>query len=571
MNKASNTQKQLCAILICLVASVVVMVPYFCANSLHAGVDMSFHLNRIYDLAQNIKHGKLFSYIETYAMNQVGTPINMVYGVLPVYPLALALLVISDPILAIYVGWCSIVFISMLISYFCGLKYWYGNKKKALIFSFVYVLSAYNFSWMFLTFDVGQTAGYVFLPLIGYGTYSIFFRKKAEWLLLAFGMTGVIYSHILSFLMYLVVVMLIIAIALFTASNFWRKLKYIVYAGIATLLMTSFYWGTLFTIYTSNHLFITKSGTLSTAGTGLGDAIINALNNDESVGALLVITTIMGLFLWKKQSVTNRIIGMIGVIFFIATTSVFESIWNFVNKTPIVVLQWTGRILCISNFFLAIFAVETLWILISKTKYVQRWTIVVFALVVISLLSTSYSFLNTRTTQTVIDYKPSSEKALPFSNYQITSKRGFNYMVKGFNEGVGSIDYWPYTSMKKYMVEIQEHVALIGGQKQKITSHSISNGIIYKIYASKNNVSADLPFLNYNSYLVTINGKKAAYTKTKRNTIGVVLKKGNNKISIVYKTSVIIKIAEFVSWITVVILVLPKIIKGLKDYKKIDK
>lgn len=316
LNKLSNTQKQLIAALICLIASVIVMMPYFFANSLHAGVDMSFHLNRIYDVAQNIKQGKFFSYIETYAMNQVGTPINMVYGILPVYPLAIALAVIGNPILAIYSGWCFIVFISMLVSYFCGLKYWNGNKKKALIFSFMYVLSAYNFSWMFLTFDVGQTAGYVFLPLIVYGTYSIFFREKAEWLLLALGMTGVVYSHILSFLMYLVVVILIIVIALFKATGFWRKLKYIIYAGIVTILMTAFYWSTLFTIYTSNHLFITKSGTLSTAGIGLGDAIIKALNNDESVGAVLVITTVIGLFLWKKQSITNRIAGTIGIVFF---------------------------------------------------------------------------------------------------------------------------------------------------------------------------------------------------------------------------------------------------------------
>ena len=569
LNKFSNTRKQLIAALICLIASVIVMIPYFFANSLHAGVDMSFHLNRIYDVAQNIKQGKFFSYIETYAMNQVGTPINMVYGILPVYPLAIALVVIGNPILAIYSGWCFIVFISMLVSYFCGLKYWNGNKKKALIFSFIYVLSAYNFSWMFLTFDVGQTAGYVFLPLIVYGTYSIFFREKAEWLLLALGMTGVVYSHILSFLMYLVVVILIIVIALFTATGFWRKLKYIIYAGIVTILMTAFYWSTLFTIYTSNHLFITKSGTLSTAGIGLGDAIIKALNNDESVGAVLVITTVIGLFLWKKQSITNRIAGTIGIVFFVATTSVFEGVWNFVNKTPIVVLQWTGRILCISNFFLALFAVETLWIIITETKYVHRWTTAILGVVIISLLGASYSFLITRANQTVINYKPSSEKTLPFSDYQITSKQGFNYMVKGFNEGVGSIDYWPYTSMKKYMVEIQEHVALINGHRKKITPQSIPNGIVYNIYSSKDKVSADLPFLNYNSYTVTINGKKVDYTKTKRNTIGVILNKGNNKINIVYQASFIIKAAETISWLTFVVLLLFRVIKHLKKkYQK---
>ncbi|MCP0887200.1 hypothetical protein LB941_07615 [Ligilactobacillus sp. WILCCON 0076] len=570
LNKLSNKQKHILAIIVCLIASILVMVPYFCSNSLHAGVDMSFHLNRIYDLAQNIKDGKLFSYIETYAMNQVGTPINMVYGALPIYPFAVALILISNPVQAIYAGWWFIVLVSMLISYWCGLKYWQGNKKKALLFSFMYVLSAYNFSWMFLTFDVGQTAGYVFLPLIIYGTYSIFFREKKGWILLSFGMTGVVYSHVLSFLMYVVVVMMLIVIAFFTSQNFWRKTKYIIYAGITTLLMTSFYWSTLFTVYSSNKLFITKSGTLTTASVGLGDSIISSLNNNESIGALITILVFMGLFLWKKQNMVTKFSGIIGIVFFVATTNIFESIWNFINKTPIIVLQWTGRILCISNFFLAIFAVETIWIIISSnTKYMRHSFIVVLGITVFALLSNSYSFLNSRTSQTVINFKPSNSKTLPFSDYQITSKIGFNYMVKNFNEGVGSIDYWPLVSMKNYTVDIKNHIALIDGKRTKIKPYSIPNGISYRIYSAKDRTTVDLPFLNYNSYTVTINGKKVGYTKTKRSTIGVTLNKGHNNIKIVYKVSFVIKVAEFVSWITLAVIVIASTIKKIKFLKKL--
>ena len=173
------------ALAILLIAGIVAMVPYFTANALHSGVDMSFHLNRIYDLSQNIKNGNYFSYIETYANNQVGSPINMVYGALPLYPFAIMLNIFSNKIIAIYLGYLVIVWISLMISYYVGLKYWQKDKKRAILFAVVYVLSTYNFSWMFGVFDLGQVSGYVFLPLIVYGTYSIFYRPSKEWWLLS--------------------------------------------------------------------------------------------------------------------------------------------------------------------------------------------------------------------------------------------------------------------------------------------------------------------------------------------------------------------------------------------------
>ena len=223
--KKLRSSGNIVALVILFIAGIVAIVPYLTANTLHSGVDMSFHLNRIYDLAQNIKNGNYFSYIETYANNQVGVPINMVYGALPLYPFALMLNIFSNKIIAIYLGYLVIVWISLMISYYVGLKYWQKDKKRAILFAVVYVLSTYNFSWMFGTFDLGQVSGYVFLPLIVYGTYSIFYRPSKEWWLLSVGMIGLIYSHMLSTLIYSFLVGVLVIIALFTAPDFWKKIK----------------------------------------------------------------------------------------------------------------------------------------------------------------------------------------------------------------------------------------------------------------------------------------------------------------------------------------------------------
>ena len=67
----------------------------------------------------------------------------------------------------------------------------------------------------------------------------------------------------------------LVIIALFTAPDFWKKIKYFLYAVMVSLLGTAFYWSTLYCVYNSNKLFITKSNGIPTAGLKFGDAILS--------------------------------------------------------------------------------------------------------------------------------------------------------------------------------------------------------------------------------------------------------------------------------------------------------
>lgn len=103
----------------------------------------------------------------------------MAYGALPLYPIAIAMLLINNPINAVYAA---------MIFYLCVHDYCIRNgdkgmeqQEKSTHIFFLYVLSAYNFSWLFGTFGLGQAIGYIFVPFIFYGVYSIFFLKNKEW------------------------------------------------------------------------------------------------------------------------------------------------------------------------------------------------------------------------------------------------------------------------------------------------------------------------------------------------------------------------------------------------------
>lgn len=132
-----------------LIISVIAMLPLILTNTLFSGIDMGFHLNRCYDLYQNLRHGNLFPYISTYSFNKLGTPINMVYGLFPCYPIAFMMLIVKNKILAVYLGIIILYWLMMLISYWVAKMFYKnmtGKEYRSIIFSIVYSLSTYIFN-----------------------------------------------------------------------------------------------------------------------------------------------------------------------------------------------------------------------------------------------------------------------------------------------------------------------------------------------------------------------------------------------------------------------------------------
>jgi len=120
----------------------------------------------------------------------------------------------------------------------------------------------------------------------------------------------------------------------------------------------------------------------------------------------------------------------------------------------------------------------------------------------------------------------------------------------GYNFGVGSTDYWPKKSVK-YAVDIINHITLVDNQVVNLpVMYTITNGMHYEVNSKKAHSKIDLPFLNYHSYIVKLNGKKVGYSESKRGTILVKGKKGNNIIDIRYKVPKIVHVGTYISAIS---------------------
>nr|WP_252895020.1 hypothetical protein [Liquorilactobacillus satsumensis] len=167
------------------------MLPFYKHNLLNAGSDMQFHLNRINEIYQNMRNGGFFPYLSTYSFNHMGTPpLNLLYPAPFLFVFAALRFVISNPVTATYAGISLIIFAALSVTYFTGMKYWDKQRRKSLLCALFYGLSASYFEVIFQSFDLGEAFAMIFLPLVIYGTYSLFFRDKAEWVLLALGMSG---------------------------------------------------------------------------------------------------------------------------------------------------------------------------------------------------------------------------------------------------------------------------------------------------------------------------------------------------------------------------------------------
>ena len=83
-----------------------------------------------------------------------------------------------------------------LIAYY-SVKNITKSEKIGIVMSFLYTLSAYRLTCMYMRVAVGELLALTFLPLVVWGVYECLWGQR-RWIILTLGMTGVLGCHILS-------------------------------------------------------------------------------------------------------------------------------------------------------------------------------------------------------------------------------------------------------------------------------------------------------------------------------------------------------------------------------------
>lgn len=182
--------------LIIFAVGLAISAPLF-TDFLSQGHDILFHLQRLNGLTESLIQGDQFPVRVNLAFNNgYGQLTSIMYPELFLYiPAILGMLGVSLLI--------SVKFLLIMVNIATGLIGYYSmktvaEKRIALFFSIVYMLSPYRLNDLYIRFALGEYLAMTFLPLLFIGIYHIVCKDYKKWWMAAAGCCGVLQSHLLT-------------------------------------------------------------------------------------------------------------------------------------------------------------------------------------------------------------------------------------------------------------------------------------------------------------------------------------------------------------------------------------
>ncbi len=174
------------------------------------GVDMDFHVLRIGELGKEL--GRISSirdfpvYIYRDVYYHYGYPIPIFYCALFLYPFAFLVLCGTKALTAYKIMVLTLLWTTFFICRAC-VFYWSKDKKFAFRAAFIYAAQPYFLMDLFVKASIGEAFAFLFVPIVTLG-YLLISRRgdhREDYtngiIILAFGVNGVICSHVISTIM----------------------------------------------------------------------------------------------------------------------------------------------------------------------------------------------------------------------------------------------------------------------------------------------------------------------------------------------------------------------------------
>jgi hypothetical protein len=343
------------------------------------GHDTSFHLLRIEGIAEGLRQGQFPVIMNTVFNDSYGYPVDVFYPNLLLY-IPAVIRVVGFSIATSYKAY--IIFISILTTVFGYLlgRSIFTDDKIAMIVTAAYTLSAYRLVNVWGRQSLGEYTGMAFLPIIALAVWNIYTREagdkafKRSYIPLAAGMLGLLYSHVLSTEM-TVIVLLVIALVCY--KKIFKVETLLVYAkaiGVFVLVGLAFIVPFL-DYYLNTDVYIKVMGSekkyIQEGGAFISDyfAFFRGVFGDNSLyavermqitpGFVLMMALLVGIFLMIAGKATGRIKAMTiaSCVLLFVSTDIFP--WNqLVLRVPffntLAAIQFPWRYVGYSTIFLAL-------------------------------------------------------------------------------------------------------------------------------------------------------------------------------------------------------------------------
>lgn len=546
------------------------------------GHDLPFHLLRIEGIAEGLKNGIFPVKIHPVWANDYGYATGVFYGDILLYIPAL-LRLFGFTIQDAYQTFLFMINIAtVLISYFCFKKLT-GSEKSGLICSALYTLSLYRLMNVYTRAAVGEYCAMMFLPMIFVGLYRIFtdcyeiaktkektglsYLKPA--IMPALGLTGIIYTHVLTVEMVAFFILLsclifarrtikkevFLTLALTAVSALLLSLGFLIpfldyYRG--DFMVTSDQWN--INLIQTQGLFITQIFSLFQYGDGGTYPTISGMKNELNLGIGIAFVFGFALYVYylvaaPKEKKKDKAFSLSLLAFLYAALTLWMASvvfpWNSLaslGELPfrlIISLQFPWRFLSIAAVFLTIFtcfiADRISDIFAGLTK-----NVVIPLLVLIMIIGTGwyyYSFLSGAATYRVYD------------TYELNSMQLYTY------------DYLPTGTEPAGIVENQ----ILTFEGAEVYDYEKTGTTIKcTVAAGATDAYVDFPLIYYKGYKAcnVETGENLPIEIGTNNTVRVKVSAGSSQyITVSFAEPVSWRIAELISALSLAALLLYGIIK----------
>ncbi len=479
---------------------------------LFAANDQQFHLQRIYELYQNIVHGNLNPLIATYTFNNNGNAVMSLYPKWPAYVYAVCQLITKNPINAIYFG--NIIKTALELSVaFYSVRIIGRNKLTAYLFALLYSASFMIIAYDYQTMDLGAMWGLVWLPLIYSGFYK--WIKEDKWVSLSIGLSGLLLNHILSFG---VVIISLIFLTLFNFSYIKSLKKWVslLKGAILTVLLSSLTWVPIvyFTFFSSEKYQV-PSVPFGLQGSSLASIFeFSAISNSTMyLGLASALSLILCIINYNNMTREQKQLFFLSILFVLLQSPLVP--WQKLQGTPFSVIQFPWRLLIVPMVCLDYLLVVNFLYLIRESLKNKRTVKAVGALGTVILVSCImlryHEIIQSQIVNPEVNYQITPQRGLPMQNdlhtYKITNIYEYQNML-GYNN---SWDYYPFVTANNgtTLPRIIQHLGfnLNTGKSFPVNFQAIPEGIKFNFQTSAKSTNMELPFVAYDHhYQVFLDG-----------------------------------------------------------------
>lgn len=543
---------------------IIIVIAFFICSLLLIGYpqgqDTVYHISRTVGTETALKQGQILPLISSNFVNGFGYSWNIFYPPLPNYLMMIIKLITHSYVKALNI----LIFLTVAIS---GMLMYNFMKKVTksenigLLGAILYMLAPYRLVDIYIRGALGEVMAFMFLPLVFHGLYNILECGGKRNYLLTIGAVGLLLSHNISTLLAVIVCIIYLIFNIKKIFNI-KVVKILAINSIFIIGIVLFFYAPM--LQNKNATNYAVFNELKNSGELLHDHSVYtyqllfgkmqyewsySLDNPNSqnldmcfaIGLTLMIPVIFTPFVYRKIDSGKRrmylITVIMGIFFLILTTPIIP--WN---KLPSVIyfIQYPYRFLLIATFLLSIIAA----INISKlTEKIEIKTIMLYTMIALIYIT------------------PLLQEAQILKGFNWKEFYEIEYLQENqrFSKFCATYEYLPSKAYnnKNYIAKRGNEPILEDGDAEVFNVSRENLSIKFNIDNVTENSKIELPFIYYQGYTATINGKKINITESDNGFIQIEIESGQRGVvNVKYEGTTLYKISMIISFISIIGLII---------------